>query len=116
MLEQDNFLVNRLRIVKEVEVRDKVCDALRRLPVAVGNWLLLWTLNIVKVEQVRVQDDLRTIIEKHSVASVGQHVAEAVLRAEIHKLDDKFGAKLTLRRRHQKCMIDSQCACWLDLG
>ena len=77
-------------------MRDEIGDRLSRLSIAVERWLLLGPLNVVEVEEVRVQNDLRAVVEEHTVATVRKHVAKAVLRAEVHKLDDKLGARLAL--------------------
>lgn len=70
VLQENNFLVNRLRVVEEIEVRDLVSHALRRLSVAVELRLLLGALDVVKVEQIGVQDDLCAIVEEHTVRAV----------------------------------------------
>lgn len=70
VLQENNFLVNRFRVVEEIEVRDLVSHALRRLSVAIELRLLLGALDVVKVEQVGVQDDLCAIVEEHTVRAV----------------------------------------------
>ena len=70
VLQENNFFVNRLRVVEEIEVRDLVGHALRRLSIAIELRLLLGALDVVKVEQVGVQDDLGAIVEEHTVRAV----------------------------------------------
>jgi len=116
VLEQHYFLVDRLRVAEEVEVRHEVCDTLCCLTIVVQRWLVLWALDVVKVELVGVQDDLCAVIEEHTVAAVREHIAEAILRAEVNKLNDELSAKLVFRRRHKQVVVECQCARWLNLG
>ena len=99
MLQEDNLLVDRLWIVKEVEVRDLVGDALSGLTSACTGSLsaaLLWPLNVVEVEVVWMQDYLGGVIEVHPVRAIAQHVPQSVLSGEVYKLGDEFGAWLLL--------------------
>ena len=63
MLKKHDLLVDRLWIVEEIELRDLVSDTLKRLAVAVEHRLLLGPLNVIKVEQVGVEDDLCAVVE-----------------------------------------------------
>ena len=79
VLQENNFLVNRFRVVEEIEVRDLVSHALRRLSVAIELRLLLGALDVVKVEQVGVQDDLCAIVEVFEVVVVEAGVVQCRL-------------------------------------
>ena len=96
MLQKNHLLVDGLRVVEEVELGDLVRHALGRLTVSVSRGLLLGALDVVEVEQVRVEDDLRAIVEEHAVRAVGKHVAQTVLRREVYKLGHELCAELSL--------------------
>ena len=116
MLQEYHLFVDGLGVLEEVEVADRVGEALHCLSVAVESGLLSAALNVVEVEKVRVQDDLRTVVEKHAVRVVRQFVTEAVFGREVDKLDDKLGAGLAFRLLYKQVMIDGQSDCRLDLG
>jgi len=97
-------------------VRHEVCDTLCCLTIVVQRWLVLWALNVVKVELVGVQDDFCAVIEEHTVAAVREHIAKAILRAEVYELNDELSAKLALTRSHKQGVVECQCARWLNLG
>ncbi len=67
MLQEDDFFVYGLWVVKEIKVRDLVGYALSSLAVAVEDGLLLGALDVVKVELVGVKDDLCAVVEEHTV-------------------------------------------------
>ena len=94
MLKQDNFLVYRFWIVEEV-VR---CDLFGHC-FTVLDWLLgpcPDLLDVVKVEQVGVGDNLGGVIEEHTVRAIGQLVSETILGGEVHELGHQFSALLCL--------------------
>ena len=70
MLKKHDLLVDRLWIVEEIELGDLVSDTLKRLAVAVEHRLLLGPLNVIKVEQVCVEDDLRAVVEQDAVRAI----------------------------------------------
>ena len=63
MLEKDDFFVDGFRVVEKVKVRDLVGDTLSSLSIVVQDLLLLGSLDVVKVELVRVQNYLGAIVE-----------------------------------------------------
>lgn len=63
MLEKDDFFVDGFRVVEKVEVRDLVGDTLSSLAIVVQDLLLLGSLDVVKVELVRVQNYLGAVVE-----------------------------------------------------
>lgn len=63
MLEKDDFFVDGFRVVEKVKVRDLVGDTLSSLAIVVQDLLLLGSLDVVKVELVRVQNYLGAIVE-----------------------------------------------------
>ena len=79
------------------------------LSIAVERRLLLRSLDIVKMEQVWVQDDLGAVIKKNTVAAVWEHVAETILRAEVNELNDEFSSGLAFRSSHKNRMIYLKC-------
>jgi len=63
VLEKDDFFVDGFRVVEKVKVRDLVGDTLSSLSIVVQDLLLLGSLDVVKVELVRVQNYLGAIVE-----------------------------------------------------
>ena len=63
MLQKDDFFVDGFRVVEKVKVRDLVGDTLSSLSIVVQDLLLLGSLDVVKVELVRVQNYLGAIVE-----------------------------------------------------
>ena len=72
VLQEDNLLVDGLRVVEEVEVTDLVADGLKGLAAGGARRILclLWPLDVVEMELVRVQDDLRGIVEVNTIRAV----------------------------------------------
>ena len=70
MLKKHDLLVDRLWIVEEIKLGDLVSDTLKRLAVAVEHRLLLGPLNVIKVEQVCVEDDLRAVVKQDAVRAI----------------------------------------------
>ena len=52
-----------------------------------------------------MQDDLRAVVEKHAIRVVRQFVTESILRAEIDKLDNEFGARLILSLLDEQVLV-----------
>ena len=63
MLQKDDFFVDGFRVVEKVKVRDLVGDTLSSLAIVVQDLLLLGSLDVVKVELVRVQNYLGAVVE-----------------------------------------------------
>jgi len=63
VLQKDDFFVDGFRVVEKVKVRDLVGDTLSSLSIVVQDLLLLGSLDVVKVELVRVQNYLGAIVE-----------------------------------------------------
>lgn len=116
MLQKHHLLVDGLRVVEEVELGDLVRHALSCLTVSVNRGLLLRALDVVEVEQVRVKDDLRAVVEEHAVRAVGKHVAQTVLRGEVYELGHELGAGLSLTLLDEKGWVHRESACRLDFG
>ena len=70
MLKQHHFLVDRLRVVKKVELGDLICHTVKCLPCRVENRLLLGSLDIIKVEQVGMQNYFCAVVEEDSVGAI----------------------------------------------
>ena len=116
VLQEHHLFVDGLGVLEEVEVADGVGEALHCLSVAVEGGLLSAALDVIKVEKVRVQDDLRAVVEKHAVRVVRQFVTESVFGREVDKLDHELGTGLAFRLLDEQVMIDGQSDCLLDLG
>ena len=78
MLQQNNFLVYRFWIIKEVELLDVVVCVLSVLRLC-RLFAVAGLLNIVEVEHVRVSDDLGGVVEQNSVRAIGKFVSEPIL-------------------------------------
>jgi len=63
VLQKDDFFVDGFRVVEKVKVRDLVGDTLSSLSIVVQDLLLLGSLDVVKVELVRVQNYLGAVVE-----------------------------------------------------
>ena len=82
MLKKNNFFIDGLRITEEIEVSDLICDTLSCLASASAScWCraLLWSLDVIKVEVVRVKNDLCCIVEVDAVRAIGKHVSKTIL-------------------------------------
>ena len=63
-----------------------------------------------------MQDNLRAVVEEHSVRVVRELVAESVLRGEVDELYDELGARLALSLLDEQVVVESQSDGRLDLG
>lgn len=63
-----------------------------------------------------MQNDLRTVVEEHTVRVVRQFVTESVFGGKVDKLDYKLGSGLALRLLDQQVVVNCQSDCGLDLG
>ena len=63
--------------------------------------------DVVEMEQIRMQNNLGTIIEEHTVRAVGKHVAKTIFRAKVYEFDNEFSAWLTLRAMDKFVLIES---------
>ena len=80
VLQEDHLLGDGVRVIEEIKLRHLVRYALSRLAVGVGRGLLPGPLNVIKVEQVGVENNFSAVIEEHSIRAVGKHVAKSILR------------------------------------
>ena len=70
VLEEHDLLVDGLWVIEEVELADLVRQTFHGLTIVIESRLLLATLDVVEVEHVWVQDNLRAIIEEHAIRVV----------------------------------------------
>ena len=79
VLEEHHFLVDRFWIFEEIKAANLVNEALHGLSITVLNRLLFAALYVVKVEHVRMQNNLRAIVEEYSIRVVRKFIPESVL-------------------------------------
>ena len=116
MLQEHYLIFDGVGVLEEIEVADRVGEALHCLPVAVHRGLFSAALDVIEVEKIWMQDDLSAVLEEHAVKVVRQFVAEAIFGREVDKLEYKLGAGLAFRLLNEQIMIDGQSDCRLDLG
>lgn len=69
MLQEDDLLVDRLRVIKQVVVVDFI-----------PRGICLGAFNVLEMEEVLVGNDLRVVVKENSIASVGEFIPESILR------------------------------------
>ena len=82
MLKKNNFFIDGFRITEEIKVGDLVRDTLGCLASASASCrcrALLWSLDVIKVEVVRVKNDLCCIVKVDAIRAIGKHVSKTIL-------------------------------------
>lgn len=71
MLKKNHLLVDALRVIKEVVVRNHLRGAVK---------INFGFLYVIEMEEVPVSYDLRVVVEEDTITAVGEFVAQTVLR------------------------------------